>query len=111
MLSIYCVCLNANIYRKILIKTLYVLIPLILMTSAFLIFYSSGRDVSDDEMLINKERITELGNIVECLSDHNHKTYFYIAPHKIDFKSELINDEVHDMYDDRIAKANCSLRN
>lgn len=92
-------------------KTLYVLIPLILMGSAFLFFYSSGLDVSDDEVHIMKERITKLENMVECLSDHNHKTYFYIAPHKIDAKSGSINDEVHEVYDDRIANANCSLSN
>ena len=54
-------------------------------------------------MLILKARIIELENIVECLSDYNHKTYFYIAHHKIDFNSRLVNDEVRELYDDRIA--------
>ncbi len=92
-------------------KTLYALISLILLVSAFCIFYPLGKDVSDNDMLVLKERIIELENIVECLSDHNHNTYFYIAPHKIDSKSGLVNDEVHEVYDDRIAKANCSLSN
>ena len=54
-------------------------------------------------MLKLKARISELENIVECLSDHNHKIYLYIAHHKIDFNSRLSNDELHELYDDRIA--------
>ena len=55
-------------------------------------------------MLILKVRIIELENIVEYLSAHNHKIYLYIAHHKIDFNSRLGNDELHELYDERIAK-------
>ena len=80
------------------------MISLIFLVSAFCIFYPLEKEVSDDDMLILKVRIIELENIVEYLSAHNHKIYLYIAHHKIDFNSRLGNDEVDELYDDRIAK-------
>ena len=90
-------------------KHVYGVVFLIVLVSSLWIFYSSREPVSDVRLASIADRITQLENTIECLEQHNHKTYFYIAPHKIDSKSGIINDEVHEVYDDRIGNSNSAL--
>ena len=57
-------------------KMLYILISLVLLVSIFAILYPPNGNIEGDELLAMEERITKSENIVECLEEHNHKTYF-----------------------------------
>ena len=91
-------------------KNLYGVIFSILVLLSLWIFNLSQENRYRTQLETVNARVVKLENTVECLAQLNHKTYFYIAPHKIDSKTGIINDEVHEVYDDRIANSECGLK-